>query len=280
MKRQNLLSAIIVLATITGGGVLLSGDQKPPAGRRASGLPPVGYSDTVQIPGQKWRVHDIERPEPGIITPAPVDQPALPPSDAIVLFDGKDLSNWATENGQEAKWKVENGYVEVNGTGSIRTKESFGSCQLHIEWSAPAEVKGDSQGRGNSGVIVMSNYEVQVLDSYNNRTYSDGQAGSIYGQFPPLVNASRGPGQWQAYDILFDAPKFDGDNVAKPGYFTVLHNGVAIHHHAEIVGRMAHKDPAKYSPHPDMMPLLLQDHGNPVRYRNIWVRPLGEYDHP
>lgn len=259
-----------------------SPDTTTPSGKRVSGLPPVGYTDNALIPGQdKWRVHDINRPEPGIITPgtaSTAEQPGAAPSDAIVLFDGTDLSKWNAGEGKEAQWKVENGYMEINGAGSIRTKDSFGSCQLHIEWAAPAEVKGESQGRGNSGVLIMGWYEIQVLDSFQNRTYSDGQAAAIYGQYPPLVNASRGPGEWQTYDIIFEAPQFDGETLVKPAYATVLHNGVLVHHHAEIRGRVAHKDPARYAPHDDKLPLMLQDHGNPVRFRNIWIRPLSGYD--
>lgn len=239
----------------------------------------IGYFDSEYIPGQtKWRVHDAYRPQPPIITPGTAStqkKPGRPPSDAIVLFDGSDLSGWVTGD-KPATWKVENGYMEANRTGSITSKEKFGSCQLHVEWATPTEVNGESQGRGNSGVIIMGCYEVQVLDSFNNRTYADGQAGAIYGQYPPLVNASRGPGEWQTYDIIFEAPKFEGQKVVKPAYLTVIHNGVLLHHRAKVLGRVAHKFAAKYSPHPDKLPLLLQDHGNPVRYRNIWYRPLDE----
>ena len=247
-------------------------------------VPPklVGYFDSEFIPGQtKWRVHDAYRPAPRIITPGTAStakQPGQAPSDAVVLFDGSDLSGWSGGGDKPAQWKVENGYMEVNGSGSIKSKGAFGSCQLHVEWAAPIEVKGDSQGRGNSGVIIMGLYEIQVLDSFNNRSYSDGQASAVYGQYPPLVNASRGPGQWQTFDIIFEAPKYDGDKVAKPGYVTVLHNGVLVHHRRKILGRVAHKFAAKYAPHADKLPLMLQDHGNPVRYRNIWYRPLLETD--
>ena len=247
---------------------------KPKSAKRVSGLPAEGYTDTLKIPGQKWRVHDKERPEPGIVSA----KPAEAPSDAIVLFDGKDLSNWQGGGGKEAKWKIQDGYMEVNGTGSITTKQKFASCQLHLEWASPVEVKGKSQGRGNSGVMIMTLYEVQILDSFNNRTYSDGQAAAIYGQFPPTVNASRGPGQWQTYDIIFEAPKFEGDKVVKPAYLTVLHNGVLVHNHTKLSGRVFHKDPTKYVAHPPEMPLQLQDHGNPVRFRNVWIRPLKGYD--
>jgi hypothetical protein len=251
-----------------------------PKGRTKSGLPAEGYTDTLLIPGQKFKVHDKDRPEPSIVDPgtaSTAQKAGTAPSDAIVLFDGKDLSNWTGKN-DKAGWKVENGYAEVNGTGSITTREKFGSCQLHVEFASPVEPKGKSQGRGNSGVIIMGKYEIQVLDSFKNRTYSDGQAGSIYGQYPPLVNASRGPGQWQTFDIIFEAPEFDGDELKKPAFVTVIHNGVLLHHRTQLVGRVFHKDPSRYDAHEAKLPLLLQDHGNPVRYRNIWIRPLTGYD--
>ena len=246
---------------------------------KKSGLPAEGYpwKDTDPIPGQKWHVHDKERPEPGIITPgtaSTADKQGKAPSDAIVLFNGSDLKEWVNGKGEPAEWKIEDGYMEVNGKGSIKTARKFGSCQLHVEWCSPAEVKGKSQGRGNSGVILMGKYEVQVLDSFNNRSYSDGQASAIYGQYPPLVNASRGPGEWQTYDIIFDAPAYKDGQLEKPGYLTVLHNGVLVHHHRKSLGQVAHKFAPKNNPHPAELPLQLQDHGNPVRFRNIWIRPL------
>ncbi len=251
--------------------------QQAKVSRRTSGLPPVGYLDNQLIPGQRWRVHDIARPEPPIVTPGTAssqDRVRTPPSDAIVLFDGSDLSQWTTSTGEPAKWKVENGYMEVNDTGSIVTKRAFGSCQLHIEWATPVEVKGTSQGRGNSGVIFMGLYEIQVLDSFDNRTYADGQAAAIYGQFPPRFNVSRGPGEWQSYDIVFESPVFEKGVLVRPNYFTVFHNGVLVHHHAAGAGRVAHKDPPSFAPHAAALPLTLQDHSNPVRFRNIWIRPL------
>ncbi len=251
-------------------------------GRRQSGLPPVGYSDTALIPGQNWRVHDINRPEPPIVSPgtaSTVDKAGRAPSDAIVLFDGTDLLQWTAGDGKsEAKWKIENGYMEVNKTGSIKTKDGFGSCQLHVEFATPTEPKGESQGRGNSGVFLMGNYEVQILDSFENRTYSDGQASAIYGQYPPLVNASRGPGKWQTYDIIFEAPKFEDKELVEPATLTVLHNGVVVHLRTKLAGKSGHKNPAKWQPHGDKLPIQLQDHGNPTRFRNIWIRPLTGYD--
>lgn len=246
---------------------------------------PVGYTDTPYLPDGKWRVHDLNRPHPPVVNPGtavPPDQPGRPPSDADVLFDGKDLSQWlepveGTGSGspQAPRWKVENGYMEVvPKTGSIVSREKFGDCQIHVEWASPREVQSSSQGRGNSGVLIMSRYEIQVLDSYENVTYADGQASAVYGQQPPLVNASRPPGEWQAYDIVWEAPRFDGDKLVKPAYVTVFHNGVLVHHHQEVLGAVQHRAVAKYRPHGAEEPLLLQNHSNPVRYRNVWVRRL------
>ena len=248
---------------------------------------PTGYSDTPFLPGGKWRVHDINRPRPRAVTPGTAstqNHAGRPPSDAIVLFNGNDLSNWLAQ-GRGAdrgktfapEWKVENGYIEtVPRTGSIFTKEKLGDMQLHIEWVTPKNIRAASQGRGNSGVLIMGLYEIQVLDSYNNVSYADGQAAAIYGQYPPLVNASRKPGEWQTYDIIFEAPRFQGGQLVKPAFATVFHNGVLAHHRQELMGPMRHKVVTKYEPHEAEGPLLLQSHGNPVRYRNIWARRLGK----
>lgn len=250
-------------------------------GRHRTGQPGQGYDDTMNVPGQPWGVHDKERPEPWIITPPTAstqERFGTAPSDAVVLFDGTDLSHWQG-GGKDAKWIVKDGYMEVNGTGSIRTRESFGSCQLHVEFATPGEVKGDSQGRGNSGVMIMGLYEIQVLDSFENRSYSDGQAGAIYGQYPPLVNASREPGKWQVFDIVFEAPEFDEQGkLVKPAHITVFHNGVVVHNRATSLGQVAHQDPPQWKAHAAKLPLTLQDHGNPVRFRNVWIRPLAGYD--
>ncbi|OGG56900.1 MAG: hypothetical protein A3F84_10870 [Candidatus Handelsmanbacteria bacterium RIFCSPLOWO2_12_FULL_64_10] len=240
----------------------------------------VGYDDTPMLPGSTWRVHDGRRPQSRVVTPgveSSQERAGQPPSDAVVLFDGRDLSAWAGRDG-EAKWKVENGYVEVARTGNIQTKERFGDCQLHIEWAAPAEVKGDGQGRGNSGVFLMGRYEIQVLDGHDNRTYADGITAAIYGQFPPLVNACRRPGEWQTYDVFFLAPRFDGQRLVRPAYMTIVHNGVLVHLHRTLMGATGHKNVLGYTPHDLWGPLMLQDHGNPVRYRNIWIRPIEGYD--
>ncbi len=253
-----------------------------------SGPPPqkpsdLGFTDTPVLPGAPYRVHDPARPHPRVVTPGTLS--GTPPSDAIVLFDGKDLGRWVhrTEQGQvqEAKWLVRDGYFEVvPRSGSLSTRDSFGDVQLHIEWATPKEVTANSQGRGNSGVIFMSLYEVQVLDSYNNPSYADGQAGALYGQWPPLVNAARPPGEWQAYDIVFEAPRFEGTKLVKPAYATVVWNGIVVHNRQEIIGTTVYRDVAKYTPHAAELPLLLQDHGNPVRFRNVWVRRLQGYDRP
>lgn len=211
----------------------------------------------------------IAWPEPRVIDPGPIGGP---PSDAVVLFDGKDMSQW---NGGD-KWEVKEGYAVAQG-GGINSKQSFGDCQLHVEWAAPEEVKGEGQGRGNSGIYLMERYEVQVLDSYDNKTYFDGQAGAIYKQRPPLVNACRKPGEWQSYDILFTAPRFDDEGkLTKPGYITVLHNGVVVQNHFELMGGTFYERPPAYSAHPSKAPIHIQFHGNPVRFRNIWVRELSE----
>jgi hypothetical protein len=232
--------------------------------------------ETVRQDKDIWAVHDVNRPQPPVVTVSP--HPGGPPSDAIVLFDGTDLSQWvSTKDGGPAKWKVGNAYMEVvRKSGSIRTKRSFGDCQLHIEWATPGIVKGTGQKRGNSGVYLMSKYEVQVLNSYYNKTYPDGQAAAIYGQNPPMVNASRRPAQWQTYDIIFRRPIFKGKKVVRPATITVLHNGVLVQDHWVIQGTTAHKKRATHSPHEDKLPIVLQNHGDPVRYRNIWIRELPE----
>jgi hypothetical protein len=238
----------------------------------------LGYDDTPLIPGSRWRVHDSARPQPRVVTPgteSTQEAPGRPPSDAIVLFDGRDLSGWVGRDGGPAPWKVEHGYMEVvPRSGDIRTRAEFGDCQLHVEWAAPAEVSGSSQGRGNSGVFLMDRYEIQVLDCYDNPTYADGTTAAIYGQYPPLVNACRRPGEWQTYDIIWLAPRFEGERLVTPAYVTILHNGVVVHYHRALLGPTAHRRVTPYTPHPPVGPLRLQDHNNPVRFRNIWYRPL------
>jgi hypothetical protein len=229
----------------------------------------------------RWKPNDPDRPVPPVIEPGTAstqDAPGHPPSDAVVLFDGKDLSQWAGEDGQPAKWKVADGYMEVAPhTGQIHTRQPFGDCQLHVEFREPVPAVGEGQERGNSGVFPMGLYEIQVLDSYQNKTYADGEASAVYGQFPPQVSAARPPGQWQTYDIVFHAPRFTQDGkVQRPARVTVFHNGVLVQDNVELSGPTAHHDRPAYKATPDKLPLSLQDHGNPVRYRNIWIRELHE----
>ena len=245
--------------------------------------PDVGYDDTPFLPDSEYRVHDGKRPQPRVVRPGTAstqDQAGTPPSDAVILFDGSDLSGWVKQGGEEKPgWKVENDYMEVvPQSGGIQTKEQFGDCQLHVEWAAPSQVEGESQGRGNSGVFLMGRYEIQVLDCFDNPTYADGSTAAIYGQCPPLVNACRAPGQWQVYDIVWVAPRFEGEELASPARVTVFHNGVVVHHDKELIGQTSHQEVGSYSAHPPEGPLALQDHGDRVRYRNIWYRALTGYD--
>jgi len=225
---------------------------------------------------EKWKIHDPDRPQPPVINPGPAGEPVPAPSDAIILFDGKDLSQWTDGKGQPARWKVENGYMEVvKETGAIRTKQNFGDCQLHVEWASPVLVKGEGQSRGNSGVFLMNIYEVQVLDCYNNKTYADGMTASLYAQYPPMVNACRPPGEWQTYDIIFRRPRFDDKGqLISPVLMTVFHNNILVHNNAELIGPTVHKARPSYKAHQNRLPISLQDHGNPVRFRNIWIREL------
>jgi len=241
---------------------------------------PTGYTDTPTIPGSKWRVHDDARPRPPVITPGTFstpETPGKPPSDAVVLFDGTSLAAWRTEKGEPAKWKVEDGYIEaVRGAGDILTRDEFGDSQLHVEWREPSPPRGNSQGRGNSGIFLLGLYELQVLDCFDNVTYADGQAGAIYGQTPPLVNSCRPPGEWQQYDVVYTVPKFKDGKVDVSGFVTVFHNGVVVQNHTQILGATGHKTLPKLVVHGPKGVLRLQDHGDPVRFRNIWIRPLGE----
>ncbi len=227
-----------------------------------------------------WAVHDQNRPQPKLVTPGTFssqEQPGKPPSDAIVLFDGGDLSKWEADegNGVPTKWVVRNGAMEcVPGSGYIRTRDKFGDCQLHVEWAAPTKAEGESQGRGNSGVFLMGLVEVQVLDNYNNPTYADGFAGSVYGVNPPMANALRPPGEFQTYDIVFRRPIYKDGQEIDPGYVTVFLNGVLVEDHTRLEGGTGHMARAKPGAFAETGPLKLQDHGNPVRYRNIWYRPL------
>jgi len=228
----------------------------------------------------RWKISDRNRPAPAVITPAsPSTQqsPGKAPSDAVVLFDGANLSKWQDSKGGPARWKVANGVIEiVPGTGDIRTAQAFGDCQLHVEWAEPNPPHDKDQGRGNSGIYLMSRYELQVLDSYENKTYPDGQTGAVYAQTPPLVNACLRPGEWQTYDIVFHGPRFAPDGkLLRPAHITVLQNGVLVQDNTELTGPTNYMERPPYVAHPDKMPLLLQDHDQPVRFRNIWIRELG-----
>lgn len=220
------------------------------------------------------KLSEIYDPAPAVISPGKTN--AEPPSDAIVLFDGKDFSQWIGTNGTPVDWTLQDGAMTVKrGAGMITTKQQFGDCQLHIEWRTPDVVKGEGQGRGNSGIFLMGRYELQVLDSYNNKTYSNGQAGSIYKQLVPLVNVSRGPGEWQTYDVVFTAPRFSEKGILQSqARITVFHNGVLIQNNAAIWGGTEYIGIANYTPHAGKEPISLQDHGDAVSYRNIWIRPL------
>ena len=259
------------MSVVVCGSVVLAGCATQEKVEQKSLLPQYVGSDTG-----RWLIHDVNRPAPPKVTPGKV------PSDAIVLFDGTDLSEWTDTKGGQSKWIVRDGFMEsVKGAGYIQTRQEFGSCQLHVEFATPLTVKGSGQGRGNSGVFLMGEYEVQVLDSYNNHTYPDGQCAALYGRNVPLVNASARPGEWQSYDIIFHRPIFVGDKVVRraKATFTVLHNGVVVHDHVVLAGGTGWKGPhaiSDYKPHADKGPISLQDHGNPVRYRNVWVRELAD----
>jgi hypothetical protein len=240
------------------------------AGPRFYGDPPDDH--------HAWAVHDGNRPQPKVVTPGSFSTPeqaGKPPSDATILFDGTDLSKWEDSKGGPAKWTVKDGFMQVlPGSGEIRTKDKFGDCQLHIEWAAPSEVKGDSQGRGNSGVFLMGMVEIQVLDSFNNITYADGHASSVYGVNPPMANPLRPPGVFQVYDIVFRRPIWKDGKEVDPGHVTVFVNGVLTQDATPLEGPTGHMGRSRPRPFPETGPLALQDHGNTMRFRNIWYRPL------
>ncbi len=251
MKIQTLATSIIAILTISAALVTAA----------------LGQTSNQE----RAKISEIWEPVPPMVTPGSAGSP---PSDAIVLFDGRGLSSWESVEGGAAAWAVEDGAMKVNGKGGIQTKQAFGDIQLHIEWRTPSKVEGTSQGRGNSGVFLAGRYEVQVLDSYDNPTYSNGQAGSVYKQHIPLVNASRGPGQWQSYDVIFMAPHFgDSGRVVRPATTTVFHNGVLVLNSVTIQGATAFIGEPLYQAH-GKAPIMLQDHRNPVSFRNIWVREL------
>ncbi|QDV06599.1 hypothetical protein Poly30_21090 [Planctomycetes bacterium Poly30] len=231
----------------------------------------LGFQDTPTLPGTEWHVHDGLRPQPPVVTPGASAGEA--PSDATILFDGSSLDAW-----EGGPWELKDGVMTVNGTGQIQTKDSFGDCQLHVEWRSPLPKEGENlrgQGRHNSGVFLFGRYEIQVLDCFENRTYPDGMTGAVYGQEPPMANACLPAGEWQSYDILFQAPRFSEDGALEsPAQVTVLLNGVALHHARTLLGATVYRNVASYAEHGEKGPIALQDHGNPVSFRNIWVRDL------
>ncbi len=268
MSRLARLGIVVVVFGIA-AGCTIAQEKKPPR---------IDYVDT---PTGRWMVHDVNRPAPPVVTPG--ESFAAAPSDATVLFDGtlKSMTdNWRGDAKDEPlKWVFKDGAMEpTKKAGYIRTKEEFGSCQLHVEFATPSKVSGSGQGRGNSGVFLQGQYEVQVLDSYENKTYPDGQCGALYGRAVPLVNACRKPGQWQSYDIIYHRPLFDDNGkVTRKAVFTVFHNGVLIHDNVALEGGTGWQGPhaiSAYSAHPDKGPIMFQDHGNPVPFRNVWIRPL------
>lgn len=264
----------------------MPGGRGGPGGRGPSGPPdPMAGSPLGDpLPGQKWRAHDRTRPQPRKVTPGKPIPTMSAPSDAIVLFDGKDFSQWTGGAGrgggpvQEPRWKIVDGHAEM--AGGLVTKESFGDIQLHLEWMTPTGVDPSRVGqqRGNSGVIFMGRYEVQILSSYNNPTYPDGGAGGIYGLYPPMVNPCMPEGEWNTYDFVFEAPKFEADKVVKPAFLTLFFNGVMVHNRAQFLGATAREPLASYSPHEAELPLQLQGHRGPAWFRNIWVRRILGYD--
>lgn len=237
------------------------------------GKAPAGYQDTPFLPQSTWRVHDAERPQPLKIER---ENDYSLPTDAIMLFDGTNLSEWTSISGGNAGWRLSEDFMEVvPKSGNIQTVKHFSSVQLHLEFYCPSEIVGNSQQRGNSGVFLMGLYEIQVLDGYNNTTYADGIAGSIYGQYPPLVNVCRKPGEWQTFDIVFEAPVYKDSNLLDPAYLTVFHNGVLLHNRQSSQGPTGHRKLSSYpKDHPAKGPLMLQDHGKLVRFRNIWIREI------
>jgi hypothetical protein len=240
-----------------------------------------GFQDTPMQPDGKWHVHDPARPQPPIVTPGMFSENATPPGDAIVLFDGKDLSQWVDKKtGGPVGWSVVDG-VAISAKGDIQTTNQFGDLQLHVEFREPTPATSSGQGRGNSGVFLMGQYEIQVLDCYHNKTYADGATAGVYGQHPPLANACRPPGEWQTYDIIFNVPHFGANGeLLSPGYVTVFHNGVVAQNHQAIRGATNWKSPGIYTPHGPTGPIALQYHNNAVAFRNIWVRPVPVVNEP
>lgn len=283
MKIRNTPAKVAGLAGLILAGVIAIGADQPGAPKKKE-----DHSGPPQ-PWSKWKVHDMDRPAPPVVTAgtASTDEaPGKAPSDAVVLFDGTDLSHWQAAGGGEPTFTLKDGIMlstnlkDPKNNKYLESKDHFGDVQVHVEWAEPVPAEGTSQGRGNSGVFLMGKFEIQVLDNYNNPTYPDGQCSSVYGQYPPQVNVCREPGKWQTYDIIFHRPHYAEGKLASPAYVTVLQNGVLTQDHQEIHGPTGHRQVAKYpASMPESGPLSLQFHGNPVRYRNIWVRPLEKLEH-
>lgn len=275
MSRSRALSvrtAALILAAAALLGASMPQNQVPPLVRSKDGRA-VGYTDTPLLAwtSRPFHKHDPERPVPADVTPgmpSTQDKPGTAPSDAIVLFDGRNTDKWKPN-----KWILKDGVLIAN-EADIETVDSFGDCQLHLEWAAPNPPQGEQMNRGNSGVFLMSRYEIQIGDSYTEKIYPDGYAAAVYGETPPMVNAMRPPGQWQSYDIVFTAPVFKDGKVALPARVTMFHNGVLVQLDTEIHGPVSWRTIAQYEPHAARQPLKLQYHHNPVMFRNIWIRPL------
>ena len=279
------MGVTVVLTLLLLSRVTVAQTTNAPTPTMATNAPAKPKAPPAMEPAGKWFVHDDKRPQPKVVTPgAAFSQGAPAPSDAEVLFDGHGLAKWEGAKGGEAIWPTQDDYVSTKPkVGGIRTKGKWEDFQLHVEWAAPNPPVGTSQGRGNSGILINNMYEIQVLDSYNSTTYPDGQASAVYGQSPPLVNACKPPGEWQTYDILFEPPHWnDKGELVKKAVVTVLHNGVVTQNHYELVGCTDGINPAvpyhsasKYPPpHDPKVFIQLQDHNNPVRFRNIWIRPM------
>ena len=241
------------------------------AGAMADDAP--GYDDGPFLTGGKWRVHDKARPQPKKVVPGTGDLGATAPNDAIVLFDGTNLEAWQRSDGQPIGKGIEGNTFDIVKTGQLQTKQEFGNCQLHVEWCT-SEKPEDRMNWGNSGVFMLGIFELQIIESCDSFIYADGNAGAIYGQFPPLVNPARKPGQWQSFDIFFTPPKFDGETMSSPAYVTIVHNGVVVQNHQEILGTVSHRALPGAYPVKEKGPILLQDHHSSVKFRNIWIRPL------
>jgi hypothetical protein len=265
MTRNNRATLLVVVLVAAGAAMAAKKTEltRPEPTNKSD-----GFTNTPILPGTKWHVHDPNRPRPKWVQPKYDGKPVAPPADATVLFDGKDMSKWTNK-----AWKLVDGAMQATKK-SQTSVDQFGDIQLHVEWQIPPKLKGHGQGQGNSGIYLMGKYEIQVLNSYDNRTYADGQAAAMYGQNPPMVNASRKPGEWQCFDIHFKAPVFKDGKLVEPAFVTVYHNNVLVHDNAKFLGATVWRKVATYRPHGPKGPISLQAHGNPVRYRNIWIRPL------